>query len=335
MSTPRAIKPSSRPALRLVSTKGMNREQWLKVRKQGIGASDAAAAVGLNPYQSPLELWMIKTCRDGLLPAPDPDDIHTPLYWGNLLEPKVAEAYAKATGNKVRRVNAVLQHPDADKPWMLANLDYSVVGNPEVQILECKTTGLNGARLWADGVPEYIQCQVQHQLAVTGKQAADVAVLICGQELQVHRIERDEAVIKQLIELERAFWHQVETDTPPDADGSDSADQALRALYPHDDGEALHLIEDVALNGDFSEMLDIRERLARLAEREARLKQRIQQRMGDAARAYFMDGQVSWKRSKDSTVLDTDALLKAQPALLQQFPKHRAGSRRFLVKPNT
>ena len=334
MSTPRAIKSSSRPALRLVSTKGMNREQWLKVRKQGIGASDAAAAVGLNPYQSPLELWMIKTGRDGLLPAPDPDDIHTPLYWGNLLEPKVAEAYAKATGNKVRRVNAVLQHPDADKPWMLANLDYSVVGNPEVQILECKTTGFNGARLWDDGVPEYIQCQVQHQLAVTGKQAADVAVLICGQELQVHRIERDDTVIKQLIELERAFWHRVETDTPPDADGSDSADQALRALYPRDDGEALDLIEDTALNGDFSEMLDIRERLARLAEREARLKQRIQQRMGDAARAYFLDGQVSWKRSKDSTVLDTDALLKAQPTLLQQFPKHRPGSRRFLVKPN-
>jgi len=209
------------------------------------------------------------------------------------------------------------------------------VGNPEVQILECKTTGLNGARLWAEGVPEYIQCQVQHQLAVTGKQAADVAVLICGQELQIHRIERDETVIKQLIELERAFWHLVETDTPPDADGSDSADQSLRALYPRDDGEALDLIEDTALNGDFSEMLDIRERLARLAEREARLKQRIQQRMGDAARAYFIDGQVSWKRSKDSTVLDTDALLKAQPALLQQFPKHRAGSRRFLVKATT
>ncbi|MCG8439991.1 MAG: hypothetical protein MI751_18070, partial [Pseudomonadales bacterium] len=71
------------------------------------------------------------------------------------------------------------------------------------------------------------------------------------------------------------------------------------------------------------------------AEREARLKQRIQQRMGGAARAYFMDGLVSWKRSKDSTVLDTDALLKVQPALLQQFPKHRAGSRRFLVKATT
>jgi predicted phage-related endonuclease len=45
------------------------------------------------------------------------------------------------TNHKVRRVNAVLQHPDEDKHFMLANLDYAVVGNEEVQILECKTVG--------------------------------------------------------------------------------------------------------------------------------------------------------------------------------------------------
>ena len=127
-----------------------------------------------------------------------------------------------------------------------------------------------------------------------------------------------------------------EADEEEEEEEEDDISALERAIFvkTSDDGEALDLIEDTALNGDFSEMLDIRERLARLAEREARLKQRIQQRMGDAARAYFMDGQVSWKRSKDSTVLDTDALLKTQPTLLQQFPKHRAGSRRFLVKPN-
>ena len=48
-----------RTALRLVSTNNMSREEWLKVRRQGIGASDAAS-VGLSPYQSPLELWLIK-----------------------------------------------------------------------------------------------------------------------------------------------------------------------------------------------------------------------------------------------------------------------------------
>ena len=42
------------------------------------------------------------------------------------------------TNNKVRRVNAVLQHPDPDKYFMLANLDYAVVGSDEVQILNAK-----------------------------------------------------------------------------------------------------------------------------------------------------------------------------------------------------
>lgn len=46
----------SRPALRLISTNGLSHDSWLNVRKQGIGSSDAAAAVGLNPYQSMLEL---------------------------------------------------------------------------------------------------------------------------------------------------------------------------------------------------------------------------------------------------------------------------------------
>lgn len=114
-------------------------------------------------------------------------------------------------------------HPDPDKAWMLANIDREVVGTDEVQILECKTAGEFGARLWRDGVPEYVQIQVQHQLAVTGKQAADVAVLMHGQNLQIHRIERDEALITKLIELEAKFWHYVQTDTPPPADGSSSA----------------------------------------------------------------------------------------------------------------
>jgi hypothetical protein len=39
---------------------------------------------------------------------------------------------------------------------MLANLDYSVVGSDEVQILECKTAGEYGAKLWRDGVPLYV-----------------------------------------------------------------------------------------------------------------------------------------------------------------------------------
>ena len=66
-----ALPPVSQPtkplrsntAKRLANTKELNYQQWLEVRKQGIGSSDAATACGLNPYMSMLELWMIKTGR--------------------------------------------------------------------------------------------------------------------------------------------------------------------------------------------------------------------------------------------------------------------------------
>ncbi len=53
----------SNKAKRLVETKQMSYEQWLQIRKQGIGSSDAATACELNPHMSMLELWMIKTGR--------------------------------------------------------------------------------------------------------------------------------------------------------------------------------------------------------------------------------------------------------------------------------
>ena len=319
-----------RPALKLVKTQGLPREQWLQVRKGGIGSSDAAAAVGLHPYKSQLQLWMEKTGRDGNLPVTNPNDDSSPLYWGSLLEPIVAAHYTRRTGHKVRRINAVLQHPE--HPWMLANIDREVTGTADVQILECKTAGIHGARLWKDGVPEYVQLQVMHQLAVTGKAAADVAVLLGGQELQVFRIDRDEALIAQLIALERQFWGFVERDQEPPVDGSDSADLALRALYPRDSGTTLDWSQDLEMSGVFSDLLAVREVLATQTALEAQVKQRIQQRMGDATRAVFETGEVSWKRSKDGVHLDTAQLLKDRPELVQSYQTTKPGSRRFLVQ---
>ncbi|HQS03777.1 MAG TPA: YqaJ viral recombinase family protein [Halothiobacillus sp.] len=326
---------TTRPPLRLVKTIGMSREAWLDVRRTGIGSSDAAAAVGVSPYQSPLELWMVKTGRTERLEQPDSDDDTSPVYWGHLLEPIVARAYERRSGNKVRRVNAVLQHPNPDYPWMLANIDREVIGQPEVQILECKTTGAFAAKLWDHGVPEHVQVQVQHQLAVTGKAAADVAVLIAGQTLRIHRIERDEGLITDLIQLEKHFWRFVETDTPPPADGSDSSDRALHALFPHDHGESQDWRDDTTWSARFDDLLALRQQRQALEAQEQALMQTIKQAMGDATTAAFTQGKISWKRSQDSQVLDTARLKKEHPDLMAQYQTTREGSRRFLISTKT
>ena len=318
-------------AKRLANTKQMNYQQWLEVRKQGIGSSDAATACGLNPYMSMLELWMIKTGRMQQN-IEDESAGYAPLYWGKQLEPLVAEYYSMHTNNKVRRVNAVLQHPDEDKHFMLANLDYAVVGNNEVQILECKTVGEYGAKLWRDGVPLYVLCQVQHQLAVTGKQAAHICALICGHETRIFKVTRNETVIKYLINAERYFWECVEKDIPPDVDASDSAAKALQLLYPvHVPLSTTDLSEDAKANQDFEQLLKQRHLIEQHQASFDQLKHQIQAKMQDSERATFKTGSVTWKKSKDSISLDSKALLQQHPEFLQQFPQNKQGTRRFQI----
>lgn len=319
----------SRSPLRLVDTRTLDRGQWLEVRKGGIGSSDAAAAVGLCPYKSQLELWLEKTGRaDVLAEHPRMDD---PRFWGTLLEPYVAVAYQQKTDRKVRRINAVLQHPTL--PFMLANIDREVVGCPDVQILECKTAGEFGSRLWKDGVPEYVQLQVQHQLAVTGKAAADVAVLLCGQKLEVHRIERDEEVVARLVVLESRFWRYVETDTPPPADGSESAGRALRQLYQGHD-TTLDFTAETELGRDFDALAALNVEIEAKAKEAERLKQTIQQAMGDASKAIFATGMVTFKRAKDSTRINTKRLAVDYPAVAARYAETATGGRRFLLSRN-
>ena len=76
MAQPKSTTPGQRPALRLVSTKSMNREDWLKIRKQGIGASDAAAAVA--SARTVTTGTVDDQDRAGCSVAPDPDDIQPP-----------------------------------------------------------------------------------------------------------------------------------------------------------------------------------------------------------------------------------------------------------------
>ena len=326
---------TSTTAKRLVNTKKLSREDWLEVRKQGIGSSDAAAACGIHPYLSMLELWMIKTRRmtsDIDASSNNGIDGYSPLYWGNTLEPMVAKYYQEQTGNKVRRVNAVLQHPDPDKAFMLANLDYAITGNDEVQILECKTAGEHGAKLWRDGVPLYVTCQVQHQLAVTGKTAAHICVLLCGHEAKIYKVERDERLIESITEHERLFWQYVETDTPPTPDHSESAARALKQLYPTaKPSSKVDLRGDDGANRLFEQLLSYRASIEDIEQRHDQVKHQLQTLIADNEVAIFDKGAISWKRSKDSVGFDSKAVIKAHPELLKQFSKTKHGSRRFVI----
>ena len=215
---------------------------------------------------------------------------------------------------------------------MLANLDYAITGSDEVQILECKTTGEHGAKLWKHGVPLYVTCQVQHQLAVTGKTAAHICVLLCGHEAKIYKVERDERLIESIMEHERLFWQYVATDTPPTPDHSKSAAQALKQLYPKPEPNSkIDFKNDAGANKLFEQLLSYRDYMQELEQRHDQVKHQLQSLIKDHEVAIFDKGAISWKRSKDSVSLDTKAVIKAHPEFMEKFSKTRKGSRRFVI----
>lgn len=314
-------------AIRLASTTQLSREEWLQIRSTGIGSSDAAAAIGLSSYKCSLSLWLEKTGRQ----LPEDLSEKEAVVWGTVMEPVLAKMYAERTGRKVRRVNAVLQHPE--HPFMLANLDREVITESGTGVLEIKTAGFYSAQQWEDGVPVAYQCQVLHQLAVTGHVWADVAVLIAGQEFRIYRIERDDDKIADLIQREAQFWSWVTNDQQPDPDGSYDAQQALLSLFPTDNGQTLDFSESGPFNDLFAELLTLRHRKEEIEQQESTLKHRIQAALGSATAAIFQQGKVTWRKAKDRLVPDLDRLSQEHPELLQQYAKAVPGARRFIIQP--
>jgi len=185
-------------------------EKQLENRKKGIGASEAGIVMGLNKFISPYQLWMIKT---GKMQQEDISDLPQ-VYWGSIHEEPIAQHYAKIMNCKVHRVNDTLFHKEY--PFILCHLDRKI--SNVSKILECKFAMFardDWGQSGSDIVPLTYIVQVQHQLAVTGYEEADLAVLIGGWDFRVYHFKRDEQLINKIIEELSAFWKCVETDTPP------------------------------------------------------------------------------------------------------------------------
>ena len=127
---------------KLVSTLGLDKAEWLKYRKRGIGGSDAGAVCGLNPYRTAMQVYQDKITED----TEDLDN--EAMRQGREFEDYVARRFMEATGKKVRRANAMFY--DEKHPFMLADVDRMVVN--ENAGLECKTASPYLADKWQDSI---------------------------------------------------------------------------------------------------------------------------------------------------------------------------------------
>ena len=310
-------------AIRLASTLDMPREEWLAMRRKGIGGSDAGAILGLSPWASPLSVYCDKM---GLTPERDDNEA---MRQGRDFEEYVAQRFAEATGKAVRRCNFMLQHPEHS--FMVANVDRMIVG--EDAGLECKTTSVLSKVDYAAGdVPPQYYVQCQHYMAVTGCARWYLAILILNRGFYWFSIERDEREIEALTAAAGDFWRDhVMACVPPAPIGLDADTDALKAAaLPIDEGAVAQLygLEDKLIRiGSLKTGISAMEAQKRLLEQE------IQQGMGKAAIGEATGYTVKWGAHK-RTGVDTALLKKEFPDVYEQVKK-TSDYRMFTIKEVT
>lgn len=197
--------------------------------QHGLGASEIPMVAGLSPFGT---AWDVYEAKVSGRPKPTTEAME----WGLRLEPAIRGKYCDDTGHRVIVPRRSLFHPD--RPWQRATpdgmvylnadeLDLEVLSRMAAEmlverspdlLLQAKNVSEWMGRTHWDGVPDYVQAQVQWEMSVTGAKAADVAALVGGRSYYCERVHRDESLISDLLAVGEEFVQRTARGLKPEID---------------------------------------------------------------------------------------------------------------------
>lgn len=206
---------------------GKDRTAWELARNQGVGASDVPILFDCGYSESSkLDLYARKIGTEGLKPFEETESIQ----WGRLLEEPIITELAKRAEldseewckNKCLLGNPAFPHLIATPDGLTSN----------IEPIEIKAIGhMPHREEWEDGnIPRKYLIQLQCQMAVCGAERGLFGALLFGSKLVWDWFERDDKLIAEIRTKVIDFWELIETRTPPESNGSDTAHDAAFAL---------------------------------------------------------------------------------------------------------
>lgn len=267
--------------------KPASREEWLKAREDGIGASEVAAVVGLSPWETPFSLWLRKT---GQTP---PLEENQNMRLGHKLEGVVVELWEESTGFKAVKASAKdIIYQDPEHPWRKVTPDriaYEIGedGKKKKVLLEIKTSQVD---FDPDDLPTHYLCQIQYQMHITGIHVCYLCWLVRGLFYGHARVEYDKEFAEWLVQNVDTYYNEcVKGGKEPDA--ISVSDFALKGSDP---GTTIEADDDA-----FVQILSLRTINKQLAKDEAEseaYKDSIKLYMGEKE-SIIRDGKVlaTWK----------------------------------------
>ena len=220
----------------------MEREEWLKKRRQGITGTDIAAILGFSKWKSAFDVWHDKVHEQKYQ---DVEDINGPIYWGNNLEKVVAFEWAKRNRRPIRQGSLVT------KGIFLGTPDFFIDGNENGAKggLEIKTASQYVADKWGgedtEQIPNDYFVQVQWYMGLLDMDRWHVAVLIGGNDYRQYVINRRDNLIKTMQQKANEFWQKnVLKEIMPAITGSKSETNYLKQNLPQENKDIFEANEE-------------------------------------------------------------------------------------------
>jgi putative phage-type endonuclease len=316
----------------------MNKDEWKLARRGGIGGSDVAAILGLSPWKSGMDVWLEKK---GLAEEKNDPDRDFLLDLGQQLEPVIARLYERQTESKLTLPFPMLW-AHKSYPFLMGTPDRFVEGAARgVELKSESQFSDQFGDAGTDQVPWHYLLQCAHYMAVLDYDVWDVAVLHAGTRFGIYTLRRDRELEQTIIQQLCEWWERyIVKDTPPDVDSSGAWKVYLRKKFPANllpvkeaDAETLLLVELFRL---------ARERAEFYGDTAEETENRLKLLIGEHEGLVGPFGKITWKKSKDSAVVDWETAFRAISEMipadvasnaLKACTTVRPGARRFLFKP--
>lgn len=288
-----------------------NRLDWLRWRQSGLGGSDIMQIVlpeEQRPYGGPFDVWVSKKQEIQIDSATDA------MALGNWLERPIAEWVAEETGTKLIEAEPV-QGP---QEWMRCTPDFWLQSPDDTrQGLECKLSGKG--RMWADGVPPYVQLQALWCMICTDTDVWNVgAYLPNNWKRDRWLVTRDAELEQRVVGMVGEWWEKhVVGNVMPEIDASGECMKALYMNYPEHDGQLIDATEEH--DGLLFELVNVNRAIADNTKRKKELNNLLASMTEDSRGIQSAYGKWVWDVRKGSARIDTKRLKAEQPEVYEQF----------------
>jgi putative phage-type endonuclease len=274
----------------------------------GLGASEIACVLGMNPYRSPLALYEEKVGEREPFAGNDFTE------WGLLVETPLLQWYERRleAGLTLIRPTESVYHPITS--WARCTPDGLVIKwdaaareAPAQWGVQAKNASLWSGKRWDNGPPDEVQLQCQWEMFVTGLVRVDVIAALAGMPPQTWTVYRDGDIIADLFAAAERFWARVQSRTPPPVDHHE--DWAARFAKKLRGSASLVVPPGPVTDGYAKELREARTAERIIKERREKLENLIREQMADAGADAIdtADGLITWREKAGSVSWKTAA----------------------------